>query len=215
MNNDITLYIGNLAPEVDEKIIYELLVQISPIRKLKLPKDRVLRKHLGYCFVELDNPTSCEYAEKLLNGLYIYNRPIKVKRSIVDKQNKLITEDNVLGTKLFLGNLDRLVDEKYLVGMMKNYGVHDQLLKPPEIKRDIHTGESMGYGILNFRDFETCDLVIKKLNGQFLMNKKVKVEYAKKSNGKSYHGDKSERLLASKAEENYYHIRTDTSKKIL
>lgn len=59
---------------------------------------------------------------------------------------------------------------------------------------------SKGYGFVSFADFESSDAAITNMNGQYLMNKQVSVQYAYKKDGKGErHGDEAERMLASQA----------------
>lgn len=59
---------------------------------------------------------------------------------------------------------------------------------------------SKGYGFVSFGDFESSDAAIADMNGQYLMNKQVSVQYAYKKDGKGErHGDQAERMLASQA----------------
>lgn len=69
--------------------------------------------------------------------------------------------------------------------------------------RDPQTGESKGYGFVSYTDFEAADAAIEAMNGQFLMNKQITVQYAFKKDGKGErHGTPAERLLAAQARKN-------------
>ena len=59
---------------------------------------------------------------------------------------------------------------------------------------------SKGYGFVSFSNFEASDEAIANMNGQYLMNKEISVQYAYKKDGKGErHGDQAERMLASQA----------------
>ena len=59
---------------------------------------------------------------------------------------------------------------------------------------------SKGYGFVSFSNFEASDDAIANMNGQYLMNKEVSVQYAYKKDGKGErHGDEAERMLAAQA----------------
>lgn len=69
--------------------------------------------------------------------------------------------------------------------------------------RDPTTGTSKGYGFVSFTDFESSDAAIEAMNGQYLMNKAISVQYAFKKDGKGErHGTPAERLLAAQARKN-------------
>jgi len=72
-----------------------------------------------------------------------------------------------------------------------------------QIARDPSTGVSKGYGFVSYTDFESSDAAIESMNGQFLMNKAITVQYAFKKDGKGErHGTSAERLLAAQARKN-------------
>ena len=59
---------------------------------------------------------------------------------------------------------------------------------------------SKGYGFVSFSNFEASDEAVANMNGQYLMNKEVSVQYAYKKDGKGErHGDQAERMLAAQA----------------
>ncbi|KAL9593583.1 MAG: hypothetical protein Q9219_007482 [cf. Caloplaca sp. 3 TL-2023] len=59
---------------------------------------------------------------------------------------------------------------------------------------------SKGYGFISFSNFEASDEAIANMNGQYLMNKEISVQYAYKKDGKGErHGDQAERMLAAQA----------------
>ena len=62
---------------------------------------------------------------------------------------------------------------------------------------------SKGYGFISFSNFEASDEAIANLNGQYLMNKQIAVQYAYKKDGKGErHGDDAERMLATEGKKN-------------
>ena len=72
-----------------------------------------------------------------------------------------------------------------------------------QIARDPSSGTSKGYGFVSYTDFEASDAAIESMNGQFLMNKAITIQYAFKKDGKGErHGTPAERLLAAQARKN-------------
>jgi len=101
-----------------------------------------------------------------------------------------------VGAELFIGNLDPMIDEKTLYDTFSRFGT---LQLPPKIARD-ESGLSKGYGFVSYSTFEASDDAIANMNGQYLMNKDVSVQYAYKKDSKGErHGDEAERMLASQA----------------
>lgn len=59
-------------------------------------------------------------------------------------------------------------------------------------------GRSKGFGFVSYDNFESADLAIASMNGQWLMNKQITVQYALKKDSKSErHGSLAERILAA------------------
>lgn len=74
-----------------------------------------------------------------------------------------------------------------------------------QIARD-ESNLSKGYGFVSFADFESSDAAIANMNGQYLMNKEISVQYAYKKDGKGErHGDAAERMLAAQARKHNVH----------
>lgn len=212
-NIKASLYFGNLDPQVTEPLLYELFIQFAPIRSLNLPKDRILKTHQGYGFIEFRTIKDAEYVLNILRGIRLYGKMLKLKKAepnFKGNSQQLVgvtTSNNGMdvGAKLFINGLNPLVDEQLLNDTFSKFGA---LIRPPSIVRDNETGESKGYGFVSFDDFASSDMAIEKMNGSILMNSKVSVSYAFKddhANGqllKDRHGDKVERLLAENAKSN-------------
>ena len=104
-----------------------------------------------------------------------------------------------IGANLFIGNLDINVDENVLYNAFSNFGT---LVQPAKVQRD-DAGSSKGFGFVSFDSFEAADQAIESMDGQFLMNKAVNVQYAfKKDSAGERHGTEAERLLAAQARKN-------------
>ena len=91
--------------------------------------------------------------------------------------------------------MDSEIDEKYLYDTFSAFG---GILMTPKIMRDPETGLSKGYGFISFDSFESSDLAIESMNGQYLSNRVIVVQYAfKKDSQGERHGSQAERLLAA------------------
>jgi splicing factor 3B subunit 4 len=51
-NPDATVYVGDLDPQVDEEILWELFLQVGPVAYTHIPRDKVTGQHQGFGFVE-------------------------------------------------------------------------------------------------------------------------------------------------------------------
>merc|ERR1712093_582595 len=193
-DKEATVYIGNIDERVTDSLVWELMLQAGRIVNVHLPKDRVTQTHQGYGFVEFISEEDAEYAARIMNQVRLYGKPIRVNKASADKQKPI-----EVGAELFIGNLDPMVDEKTLYDTFSRFG---SLQSPPKIARD-ESGLSKGYGFVSYASFEASDDAIANMNGQYLMNKDVSVQYAYKKDGKGErHGDEAERMLASSGKKN-------------
>eukprot|EP00500_Bicosoecida_sp_ms1_P007403 CAMPEP_0203830506 /NCGR_PEP_ID=MMETSP0115-20131106/66152_1 /ASSEMBLY_ACC=CAM_ASM_000227 /TAXON_ID=33651 /ORGANISM="Bicosoecid sp, Strain ms1" /LENGTH=187 /DNA_ID=CAMNT_0050739569 /DNA_START=214 /DNA_END=774 /DNA_ORIENTATION=- len=167
-NQEATVFVGKLEDEVDEELLWELFTQVAPVVSVHMPKDKVLNKHQGYAFVELRTEEDAEYAIKIMNMVRLFGTPIRVDKSAQDRKM------NDVGANLFVGGLDETVDEKVLHDTFSAFG---RLIDTPRVMTD-DDGRSRGFGFVKFDDFEASDAAIEAMNGQFLCNRVIQVQYA-------------------------------------
>ncbi|KAH9842368.1 uncharacterized protein C8Q71DRAFT_827061 [Rhodofomes roseus] len=193
-NQEATVYLGNLDERCTDALIWELMLQAGPVVNVHLPKDRISMTHQGYGFCEFLTEEDAEYACKIMNQIKLWGKPIRVNKASSDKKQLDV------GANLFIGNLDENVDERLLYDTFSAFGV---MATTAKIARDPSSGQSKGYGFVSFTDFESSDAAVESMNGQFLMNKAIAVQYAFKKDGKGErHGTPAERLLAAQARKN-------------
>lgn len=188
-NPEATVYVGNIDTQADDEIIHELFTQAGPVVNVHLPRDRVTGAHQGFGFVEFNNVSDANYAVNILKMIRLYGKPLRVNEGSSDKTNK-----HGVGANLFIGNLDQEVDEKVLFDTFSAFGT---VFDVPKVVRDSDTGNSKGHGFVSFNEFEAADTAIDAMNGQYLMNRKIVVQYAyRKDNPGERHGNPVERQLA-------------------
>lgn len=135
----------------------------------------------GYAFVEFRTEEDADYTVKvalllrqtllqgehshlagllfvqIMNMIKLYGKPIRVNKSSQDKRRIEV------GANLFIGNLAPEVDEKLLYDTFSAFG---GITQPPKVMRDLDTGNSKGFGFINFDSFEAADLAIEAMNQQ-------------------------------------------------
>lgn len=124
-DREATIYVGNLDERVSDAIVWELMLQAGRIQNIHLPKDRVTQTHQGYGFVEFLSEDDAEYAAKIMNGVRLHGKAIRVNKASADKQKTV-----EVGAELFIGNLDPMVDEKTLYDTFGRFGT---LISAPKV----------------------------------------------------------------------------------
>ncbi|GAB7362183.1 hypothetical protein MBLNU230_g2209t1 [Neophaeotheca triangularis] len=201
-DKDATLYVGNLDERVTDGLVYELMTQAAVVRNVHLPKDRVTQNHQGYGFVEFADEENADYAAKLMNGIRLNGKPIRVNKASADRRAGPGGQDPLVGVgaELFVGNLDATVDEKTLYETFSRFG---PLVAAPKVAKDQETNLSKGYGFISYASFEASDDAINTMHGKLFSNKEIVVQYAYKKDGHGErHGDEAERALAAAAAQN-------------
>ncbi|QIW98663.1 hypothetical protein AMS68_004181 [Peltaster fructicola] len=205
-NKEATVYVGNLDEQVDREILTELMIQMGPVHNLFMPLDRVTGLHAGYGFVTFDNEKSANYAILIMNGIKLYNKPIRLNKATAERRTTDGTQTNgvsSIGADIFIGSLDPSVDETTIYQTFSRFG---SFLAVPKVARN-DDGTSKGYAFVNYASFAASDLAIDSMNGQFFANKVISVQYAYKKDGKGErHGDEAERTLAARAIANGVHL---------
>lgn len=214
-NQDATVYVGNLDNNCTEQLLLELFVQVGKVKSIYMPKDKVTNSHNGYGFVEFLDVIDADYAIAILNMIKVYGRPLKVSKSSLNNKADLSRD---VGANLFVGNLDpHDVDENLLYDTFSAFGA---LIRQPKIMRDEDTLESKGFGFVSFDSFEASDTAMECMNGQFLGNRQIVVQYAFKkdthndseggtstrgSSSLERHGSRAERMLAAQRRSQLQH----------
>eukprot|EP00658_Telonema_sp_P-2_P060988 TRINITY_DN4975_c0_g1_i1.p1 TRINITY_DN4975_c0_g1~~TRINITY_DN4975_c0_g1_i1.p1 ORF type:complete len:212 (-),score=78.28 TRINITY_DN4975_c0_g1_i1:89-724(-) len=167
-NQEATAYVGDLETQVDEALLWELMLQAGPVVNVFIPKDKLTGQHMGFGFVEFRGEEDADYAIKIMNMVKLFGKPIRVNKASRDKK----TLD--VGANLFIGNLDPDVDEKLLYDTFSAFGV----CISTRIMRDPDSGASRGFGFVSFDDFGAADASLESMNGQYLCNRSITVSYA-------------------------------------
>mmetsp|Transcript_3795 Transcript_3795/g.8358 ORF Transcript_3795/g.8358 Transcript_3795/m.8358 type:complete len:399 (-) Transcript_3795:47-1243(-) len=191
-NQGATVYVGGLEERVSESLLWELMTQVGRVRHVYIPRDRVTGAAHGYGFVEFKTVQDAEYAAKVMNMVCLYDKPIRVQLSSVEREKLDV------GANLFVGNLHDDVDEKTLHDVFSTFG---ELIDTPHITRDVDSGESKHFGFVKFASFTAADNAIRAMNGQYVCGRPISVQYAfKKDSRGERHGSHAERVLAAAAE---------------
>ena len=191
-NDKATVYIGNVPPDADEDLLWELATQFGVVRSVKVPRDRLTGVRDDYCFIEFDSALDAKYMSDVLNlsPIELFGKKLKVSYK---GDNRFGNLDNLLeiGAKLCVRHLDPgTCDEAVLTEHFEQFG---KFAVPPTILRT-PSGASRGIAFISYDSFESSDKALAATSNSFFMNKKIAVSYADKADGSGEkHGSDEER----------------------
>ncbi|VDM30756.1 unnamed protein product [Hydatigera taeniaeformis] len=79
--NDFRIFCGDLGNEVSDDTLIRAFSRYPSFRKAKVIVDKRTGKSRGYGFVSFSDPNDFTRAMREMNGKYVGNRPIKLKKS--------------------------------------------------------------------------------------------------------------------------------------
>ncbi|CAG8570557.1 14365_t:CDS:2 [Funneliformis mosseae] len=85
--NDFRLFCGDLGNEVTDDVLYKAFCKYPSIQKAKVIRDKRTGKSKGYGFVSFKDADEFVKAWKEMNGKYVGNRPIKLRKSTWKERN--------------------------------------------------------------------------------------------------------------------------------
>lgn len=190
-----SLYVGDLAPDVTEAFLYELFREVGPITSIKVCRDAITKKSLGYAYVNFQNLHDAERAIDTLNYTAVKERPIRIMWAQRDPSIRKSGLGNI-----FIKNLDKSIDNRALYDTFSAFGnilsckvEGTNTCKLNKDRPSDKPNESLGYGYVHFETQEAAEKAIAKVNGMLINGKQVYVgpfikrsERLKKSSEKKF-----------------------------
>ncbi|XP_021737654.1 polyadenylate-binding protein 5-like [Chenopodium quinoa] len=162
---NLSLYVGDLDATVNESQLYELFNHVAPIVSVRVCRDQNKRSSLGYAYVNFASPQDAASAMEILNFTPVNGRPIRIMYSHRDPSLRKSGFANV-----FIKNLDSSIDNKALHDTFAAFGA----ILSCKVAID-SSGQSRGYGFVQFDREEAAQKAINSLNGMLLNDKQVYV----------------------------------------
>jgi polyadenylate-binding protein len=169
-HNSGSLYVGDLHPDVTEQFLYEVFREVGNVVSIRVCRDAMTRKSLGYAYVNFQNPNDAERALDTLNYSIVKGMPIRIMWSQRDPSIRKSGVGNI-----FIKNLDKSIDNKALYDTFSTFGniLSCKVTHLPSKDGDENGGS--GFGFVHFETQEAAEKAIAKMNNMILNGKQVYV----------------------------------------
>ncbi|GEQ69583.1 hypothetical protein JCM33374_g3255 [Metschnikowia sp. JCM 33374] len=178
-----SLYVGELNPSVNEALLFEIFSPLGQVSSIRICRDAVTKKSLGYGYVNYVQNDDGEKALEQLNYSLIDGRPCRIMWSQRDPSLRRNGDGNI-----FIKNLHPDIDNKALHDTFSAFG----RILSCKVATD-SMGRSKCFGFVHYETAEAAEAAIENVNGMSLNDLEV---YVGKHVSKKEREDKMEELKA-------------------
>lgn len=161
-----SLYVGDLAPDINEGLLFEIFNAVGPVASIRVCRDAVTRRSLGYAYVNYHQLSDAERALDTMNFSMIKDRPCRIMWSQRDPSLRRSGVGNI-----FVKNLHVSIDNKQLYDTFSLFGN----ILSCKVVTDRESGDSKGYGYVHYETAEAANAAIDKLDGMLIDGQEVQV----------------------------------------
>lgn len=158
-----SLYVGDLRLDVTESALFDIFKNVGTVASIRVCKDALTRRSLGYAYVNFHNAADAERALDTMNYTLINQKPCRIMWSHRDPARRRSGAGNI-----FIKNLDKTVNNQQLYDTFSAFGN----ILSCKVETD-DNGNSKGYGYVHFEKETEARSSIEKVNGMMIQGKQV------------------------------------------
>ena len=171
-----TLWIGDLAPWMDEAFLHSLFGPTKQLVSVKIIRNKATGASEGYAFLEMKTHEAADQVLQAYNGRTIpgtSNMAFRMNWAAygVGRSSQPTSEDH----SLFVGDLAPDVSDLILQEYFRQFYPS---VRSAKVITDPTTGRSKGYGFVRFSVETERNIALSEMNGHCLSNRPIRVSLA-------------------------------------